>query len=347
MARDVRRGKRRWRCCAIATGRPGPSTWELGTYPARPGRLSGARRELVRGRRLREVRRQERCPPFTTGAGRQDFGIFLGHPDVQQLQRQRDPSQLATYRGSASSAPTTWPATSRSGAANAVGDKRYILGGAWNEPIYQVPRAGCAARRSTDRTNNGIRCIIVGRRARLSTPALDEPDLERRCATTHVKSLFTRRRVPDLPGPLRLRPDRSQGRRRVHRRQLGVLDAWNASRMPPRMATSVSSRISSSRRMRSRRIRRLSTFPHSGGDVPSVVPAIGDELPRVSSSRADARCSFRCTRAPTNGVWNVHRIGPNARRDLLHPADEGPPAIGGLRRNAIRPRSPASSRSSA
>ena len=35
-----------------ATGRPGPATWEMGGVHPRTGRLSGCRRELVRGGRI-------------------------------------------------------------------------------------------------------------------------------------------------------------------------------------------------------------------------------------------------------------------------------------------------------
>ena len=41
------------------TGRPGPSTWELGSFPEGQAELSGVGRELVRGRGLRGVRREE------------------------------------------------------------------------------------------------------------------------------------------------------------------------------------------------------------------------------------------------------------------------------------------------
>ncbi len=44
-----------------ATGRPGPAVWELGTYPQRHGGAAGRGCELVRGRGVCGVRRQE--PP--------------------------------------------------------------------------------------------------------------------------------------------------------------------------------------------------------------------------------------------------------------------------------------------
>ena len=42
-----------------SSGRPGPSTWVAGHYPARTGGLSGGRRELVRSVGLRGICRQE------------------------------------------------------------------------------------------------------------------------------------------------------------------------------------------------------------------------------------------------------------------------------------------------
>ena len=68
------------------TGQPGPATWTSGTYPCRPGRLPGRRRELVRGRGLRGLRRRASAddPPLVPGGGARPL---RRHPHREQLQR--------------------------------------------------------------------------------------------------------------------------------------------------------------------------------------------------------------------------------------------------------------------
>ena len=59
---------------------------------------------------------------------------------------------------------------------NAVGDKRYILGGAWNEPNYQYSANGRARSRSTARRATAFRCMSPTPGTRLDA-ALDRPML--------------------------------------------------------------------------------------------------------------------------------------------------------------------------
>ena len=205
-----------------ATGRPGPSTWELGTYPGRAGRFPGARRELVRGRRLRGFA-GKRLPTVHHWRWAARLGIFLGHPEP------------ATSAGKG-----RW----RSGPTGAREFGTYDMAGnvkewCWNESATDATSSaadgtsptirfrGPDARSPFDRSEgNGIRCIMLAA----------GHDSRRRRSMSQISNVvrdyygrsLSRRRVPDLSGSLRLRPVRSQGRRRVDRRQLGV---WKQERI--------------------------------------------------------------------------------------------------------------------
>ena len=97
------------------TGRPGPATWELGDYPDGAGRSSGHRGQLVRGRGLRRLRRQAAPQRVPVEPRRRDV------PDAEHRSREQLPERrhgCGRRRSGASvrTAPTTWPATPRSGA---------------------------------------------------------------------------------------------------------------------------------------------------------------------------------------------------------------------------------------
>ncbi len=106
---------------------------------------------------------------------------------------------------------------------------------------------------------------------------------------------------------------------------------------PRRTAASGSSPICSSRRRR-RAVSDGRLLSALGRRVPPVVRAVGDELPRVyreGRTRAavpDVQGHLR-TPSGTSAGWPKRPARPH------DPADEGSAAIGGLRRNAIRPRS--------
>ena len=122
-----------------ATGRVGPSTWELGTYPEGQANLPVTRGELVRGGRLRRVRRKSAAdgvPVDASPGARGGFTEnFSGDPRRQQLRRQgpgvrghasrsrcRRHVQHGRQRQGMDRERRRW--------------KRMILGGGFNEPSY-------------------------------------------------------------------------------------------------------------------------------------------------------------------------------------------------------------------
>ncbi len=98
-----------------ATGRPGPSTWELGTYPDGQDDWPGERRELVRSRGVRRIRRQAPADGLPLVSGRRRDRHLFRRPAVQQLRRQGTAAGRRIGQPRAVRHLTTWPATSRSG----------------------------------------------------------------------------------------------------------------------------------------------------------------------------------------------------------------------------------------
>ena len=148
-----------------STGRPGPATWEAGTYPDGQAESSGGRRELVRGRRLRSLRRKGAAhrPSLDEGRGGE---LLRRHPAPQQLRRQLRPggqppglSPFGAYDLAGNVKEWCW---------NPVGEKRYILGGGWNEPSYVFGDPD--AKPPWDRApSHGFRCAKYAARPRRSS----------------------------------------------------------------------------------------------------------------------------------------------------------------------------------
>ncbi len=121
-----------------ATGRPGPSTWELGTFPQGQADhpVSGvswyeaAAFAVFAGKSLPTAFQWRAATGFLGPSGL--FGEILQHSNFGTRARHR----LAPTAGSRRSAPTTWRATSRSGAGTSLAAAGMILGGGWNEPTY-------------------------------------------------------------------------------------------------------------------------------------------------------------------------------------------------------------------
>ena len=67
------------------TGRPGPATWALGSYPDGQDEFPVAGRELVRGRRLRQVRGEEPADDLPLGRGQRARLARRGHHPAEQL----------------------------------------------------------------------------------------------------------------------------------------------------------------------------------------------------------------------------------------------------------------------
>ncbi len=138
------------------TGRPGPSTWELGAYPEGQGDYP------VSGVSWFEAAAycasvQKTLP--TVFHWRNAFGAFFfsevvtignfGTRGPEAVDKLRDLGPYGTLGMAGNVKEWVW---------NEVAGKRYILGGGWNEPVYMATNDD--ARPSLDRADtNGFRCM--------------------------------------------------------------------------------------------------------------------------------------------------------------------------------------------
>ena len=139
-----------------STGRPGPSTWELGTYPE--GRAdypvngvswyeAAAYAEFV-GKSL---------PTIFHWYKAADIGIFS---DILKLSNfgGEGPARVGTYQGLTQSGAYDMAGNVREWCWNETGGRRYILGGAWSDPGYMFSSSD--AQLPFDRSpTNGLRCV--------------------------------------------------------------------------------------------------------------------------------------------------------------------------------------------
>lgn len=141
-----------------ATGRPGPSTWQLGTYP------EGTADFPVGGVSWYEAMAYARfvgksLPTVYHWFRAADFGIYS---DILSLSNfdGRGPRTVGSYSGLGPFGTYDMAGNVKEWVLNAdpAGDRRYILGGAWNEPRYQYSAAD--ARDPFDRRATfGFRCV--------------------------------------------------------------------------------------------------------------------------------------------------------------------------------------------
>ena len=272
----VGRGDRLFR---DATGRPGPATWELGSFPKGLGEAPGRRRQLVRGRRVRRVRGQEPSDDLPLDEAAQT-GFSHADRSGEQLPGRRDVagrrarhlSGFGTTDMAGNVKEWCWNESS--------GGKRYILGGGFGEPTYMFidPDAQSPWDR---RPNYGFRCVKLvrrpaagrGRENRAPVPRLLEGEAG------------LRRGLPRLQGALRLRQGRAERASRGDaRRPRTGRGRRSASTRPT--AASGSSPTCFCRRTRPRRSRRSSTFPGSDAISAGQVRLASSIGTRTSSRRA-------------------------------------------------------------
>ena len=159
-----------------STGRPGPSTWELGEYP--PGHddypVNGvswyeavAYAEFA-GKQLPTIYHWQRAAAPRLFADIAEASNFGGS----------GPARVGTYQGRGAFGTFDMAGNVKEWCWNEIGGQRYIRGGAWNEAIYSF--AELDARLPWDRSpQNGIRCVRydgpaeAGLRAPLSRPVRD------------------------------------------------------------------------------------------------------------------------------------------------------------------------------
>jgi formylglycine-generating enzyme required for sulfatase activity/DNA-binding winged helix-turn-helix (wHTH) protein len=117
-----------------STGRPGPSGWELGTYPDGQGDFpvggvswyeAAAYCESV-GKSLPTIYHWYKAAGMGVASDILHFSNFSG----------KGPARAGDYQGLSPYGTYDMAGNAKEWAWNQVGKKRYILGGAWNEPSY-------------------------------------------------------------------------------------------------------------------------------------------------------------------------------------------------------------------
>jgi len=139
-----------------ATGRPGPSTWELSEYP------QGRDEYPVNGVSWYEA------AAYAEFAGKQlptiyhwqkaaRPGYFADIAEVSNVNG-AGPAGVGVYRGIGAYGTLDMAGNVKEWCWNEIADQRYIRGGAWNEPAYMF--VAMDARSPWDRSaQNGIRCV--------------------------------------------------------------------------------------------------------------------------------------------------------------------------------------------
>jgi formylglycine-generating enzyme required for sulfatase activity/dienelactone hydrolase/tRNA A-37 threonylcarbamoyl transferase component Bud32 len=138
------------------TGRPGPATWEAGDYLEGRGDLpvtgvswyEAAAYAAYVGKELPNVYQWSRAA-----------GLWATHQMVPLSNFRGNPlAPVASYRGVGPYGTYDMAGNAKEWCWNASGSKRYILGGAWNEPSYMFNDADAQAPLSRE-TNFGFRLV--------------------------------------------------------------------------------------------------------------------------------------------------------------------------------------------
>jgi len=139
-----------------ATGRPGPSGWELSAYPEGEDDLpvtgvswyEANAYAVWAGRELPTVHHWRRAAPDGNFSGILEFSNY-SNAQISAVGSYPGLGEYGTYDMAGNAREWCW---------NAVGDQRYILGGAWNQPPYLYQEA--AALDPLDRSSiNGFRTM--------------------------------------------------------------------------------------------------------------------------------------------------------------------------------------------
>jgi serine/threonine protein kinase/formylglycine-generating enzyme required for sulfatase activity/dienelactone hydrolase len=138
------------------TGRPGPATWESGDYPEGQGNYpvtgvswyeAAAYAEFA-GKRLPTVYDWDHAAGIPMTSVVAPLSNFSG----------KGPAEIGTFQGLGPFGTYDMAGNVKEWCWNASGEKRYILGGAWNEPVYMFtdPDAQPPLRRAS---NFGFRLV--------------------------------------------------------------------------------------------------------------------------------------------------------------------------------------------
>jgi dienelactone hydrolase len=150
-----------------ATGRPGPSTWELGTYPDGQDDVpvhgvswyEADAYARFAGKALPTAHHWRRAAALGVFSEILEFSNFGG----------KGPAPVGSFHGIGEYGTYDMAGNVKEWCWNESGDRRYILGGGWNEPNYQF--AGSDARLPFDRSaNNGFRLMKVAGTTQVPPP---------------------------------------------------------------------------------------------------------------------------------------------------------------------------------
>ncbi len=139
-----------------STGRPGPSTWELGTYP------EGHADYPVNGVSWYDAAAYaefagKSLPTIFHWYNAAGIGIFSDILKLSNFGRQ-GPARVGTYQGLTPSGAYDMAGNVKEWCRNEIGNRRYILGGAWTDPGYMFSSADALP--PFDRSpTNGLRCV--------------------------------------------------------------------------------------------------------------------------------------------------------------------------------------------
>jgi dienelactone hydrolase len=152
-----------------STGRPGPSTWEIGEYPQ--GRddypvngvswYEAAAYAEFAGKQLPTIYHWQKAAKPGYFAAISELSNFKG----------AGPERVGSYKGIGAYGTLDMAGNVREWCWNEIAGQRYIRGGAWDEPVYMFSSRD--ARLPWDRSaQNGIRCVRydVGEESGLQAP---------------------------------------------------------------------------------------------------------------------------------------------------------------------------------
>ena len=140
-----------------ATGRPGPATWSLGTYPENQEDYPVGGVSWYEAAAYAEFA-EKRLP--TVYHWYNAAGADTIFSDILRLSNLggRGPARVGSYRGMSPYGSYDMAGNVREWCWNETGGKRYILGGLWNDPEYFFTETN--AQPPFDRSaGNGFRCI--------------------------------------------------------------------------------------------------------------------------------------------------------------------------------------------
>ena len=144
-----------------ATGRPGPSTWELGDYPPGQDDFPVAGVSWYEATAYAEFAKKQ-IPTVHHWLRAADVGIYS---DILQFSNfdGKGPARVGSFRGVGRFGTYDMAGNVREWCWNGTGNLRYILGGAWNQErrFYAMMDASSPFDRSSA---NGFRCVRYGDR---------------------------------------------------------------------------------------------------------------------------------------------------------------------------------------